>query len=523
MWQGQPSRTVVLSAAFAAFVVCCVLPIAYLFVTTLGAGGVGYAAFLLDSRQRGLLYNTASLGIGTAVLATAIGAPLGLALARVPLRRRALIRLMAAAPVLLPPYVVALAWIYLGSRRGLLATLTGRDLLSDWTYSLTGAVFILSLVLYPLAMLATEVAIRGIDGRLDEAGLIVAPPHRVLRRITLPLVAPSIIAAALIIFVLAVSEFGVPGLLQVRVYTTEVFTAFAALYDFSRAIILSMPLLAVCVGVAAVATMLLGDRLVTTRRSVRSPVVFTGARRPTEIGFLLVIATTVALPLLILGREALAVRSLTDTVAGSTGAIVNSLLFSSMGATLVVALAVWLGYAQSRRGRLFRLSTQVVLVVLFAVPSTIVGVGLIGVWNRPGPVGAVYSTDAMFLLAYLARFVPVAAVILAATAQTVSLSQEEAAAVSGAGWLRTIRSIVLPQMRLGIAAAWMVTFVLAWGELGVSILVAPPGEATLPIRVYTMIANAPASQVAALALLQSVVVYAPVAALGAVASLREGK
>ena len=57
-----------------------------------------------------------------------------------------------------------------------------------------------------------------------------------LRGITLPLVAPSVVAAALIIFVLAVSEFGVPGLLRVRVYTTEVFTAFAALYDFSRAI-----------------------------------------------------------------------------------------------------------------------------------------------------------------------------------------------------------------------------------------------------------------------------------------------
>jgi ABC-type spermidine/putrescine transport system permease subunit II len=62
--------------------------------------------------------------------------------------------------------------------------------------------------------------------------------------------------------------------------------------------------------------------------------------------------------------------------------------------------------------------------------------------------------------------------------------------------------------------------VLAFGELGVSVLVAPPGDSTLPIRVYTIIANTPASHVAALALLQALVIFAPVAALGAAASVR---
>ena len=95
--------------------------------------------------------------------------------------------------------------------------------------------------------------------------------------------------------------------------------------------------------------------------------------------------------------------------------------------------------------------------------------------------------------------------------------------MSGAGWTRTMRRIVLPQMRLGIAAAWVVAFVLAFGELGVSVLVAPPGEATLPIRIYTIIANTPASQVAALALLQTLVIFAPVAILGAALAVREAR
>ena len=284
-----------------------------------------------------------------------------------------------------------------------------------------------------------------------------------------------------------------------------------------------MPLLILCVVVAAMAAALLGDRLVTTRRSLAgSPVVFHAWRRPALAGVALVVATALALPLLILVREALGARSLA-TATGSIDAIVNSLLLAAVGATLIVIVAVCLGYAQARASRRVRLAAQVVLVVLFAVPSTIIGVGLIGLWNRPGPFGVLYGTDAMLLLAYLARFVPVATLILAAATQTVSVSQEEAAAVSGIGWLRTVRGIVLPQLRVGVGAAWVVAFVLAFGELGASILVAPPGEATLPIRIYTIIANTPPSNVAMLALLQSAVIFVPVAAFGAVASMRESR
>jgi ABC-type spermidine/putrescine transport system permease subunit II len=83
--------------------------------------------------------------------------------------------------------------------------------------------------------------------------------------------------------------------------------------------------------------------------------------------------------------------------------------------------------------------------------------------------------------------------------------------------------IVLPQIRLGLAAAWVVAFILAFGELGVSVLVAPPGESTLPIRIYTIITNTPSSHVAALALLQTVVIFTPLAVLGLGMSLRDNR
>jgi iron(III) transport system permease protein len=226
-----------------------------------------------------------------------------------------------------------------------------------------------------------------------------------------------------------------------------------------------------------------------------------------------VLAAAVAIPLAVLTREALGVESFSTVVQGSGEAIRNSLTLAAFGATVVTFLALWLGYARARMSRRFGVMADVLFVVHFAVPSTIVGVGLIGVWNRAGVLGDVYGTQAMLVLAYLARFLPVAALGLAATIRYVPTSHEEAAAVAGAGWWRTMRHVVLPQIPLALLATWIVVFILAFGELGASVLVAPPGEATLPIRVYTIIANTPPAHVAALALLQSMVVLAPLVVL----------
>jgi iron(III) transport system permease protein len=521
MWGWRSSRTVVIGTAVVIFAICCILPVAYLFTTSLTGIHAAAATLLLDARQRTLFYNTTLLAVGVAALSTAIGAPLGITLARVPIKRKGAIRVGLAAPMLLPPYVVALAWIYLATTSGFLTVLVDRDVMTSWTYSLPAAILVLSLVFYPLSMLASEVALRQIDGRLEEAALVVASPRRVLRRITLPLAAPSIAAAALVIFVLAVSEFGVPSLLRVRVYTTEVFTAFAALYDFSRAIVLAVPLLVLCAAVGAIAARLLADRIVSGPRLTGShPPLFDRWRRAAQLAVAVVFVVTVALPVVVLVREALNVRSVSASLAGASEAIANSLILSAIGATLAVAVAAGLGYARGRaRERLAR-HVDTLFVVLFAVPSTIVGVGLIGLWNRPGVFGTVYGTDAMFVLAHLARFVPVAALILSTAVRYVPISHEEAAAAAGAGWLRTMYRIVLPQLRLALAAAWIVVFVLSFGELGASVLIAPPGESTLPIRIYTIIANTPPAQVAALALLQAVVALTPLMILGAFASRR---
>ena len=423
---------------------------------------------------------------------------------------------MLVIPLVVPPYVLALAWILLSGPVGLLARSLGHDLLSGWTYSLPGATVVLGLGLYPLSMLATEAAARRVDGRLEEAALLAARPRRVLWRITLPLVAPTVAAAALIIFVLALSEFGVPGLLRVRVFTTEVFTAFAALYDFGAGVALAAPMLAAALLAGVAVKIIIGERLLATRRSAHAglSLPLSRWRVPALFGLALIVFVSALLPLAALLLEAGGVGHIASAARSSGEAVTNSLLLAAASATLIVALGLVLGYGRARARTRFRGLYDLAFLIIFAVPSTVVGVGIIGLWNRPGLPGEIYASPVIVVVAYLARFVPVAALILAAGARQVPAAFEEAAEVSGAGWPRTFARIVLPNMRASVAAAWVVAFIFAFGELGATVLVAPPGESTLPVRVYTLIANSPPSEVAALALTQVVILLAPLAFLG---------
>ncbi|HVI72384.1 MAG TPA: iron ABC transporter permease [Pyrinomonadaceae bacterium] len=471
-----------------------------------------YRHLLTEPRQRGLLLTSIVLGGGAAIFATVLGAPLGLLFARARLPAKRFLRLALIVPLVVPPYIVALAWVLLTGPGGLFARVGGRDFLSDWTYSLTGAVVVLGLAFYPLSMLATEAAARRVDARLEESALLAANPRRVLWRITLPLIGPTVAAAGLIVFVLALSEFGVPALLRVRVFTTEAFTAFAAFYDFGAGVAQCAPLLVVALIVSVVIRFIIGEQLLVTTRSLQLGLPLTFSR-PFQtailIGIAVVVCASTLLPLAALLFETTGINRIASAVSTSGHAIANSLWLAFAGATLIVVLAVVLGYGRARARSRVRMFFDPTLILLFAVPSTVVGIGIIGLWNRDGVMGQVYSSQWIIVVVYIARFSPVAALMLAAGIRQISTSSEHAAEIAGASWTRTFGGIILPQLRTSLVATWVVSFIFCFGELGATILVAPPGESTLPVRVYTLIANTPTAEVASLALMQVGITIVP--------------
>jgi iron(III) transport system permease protein len=310
----------------------------------------------------------------------------------------------------------------------------------------------------------------------------------------------------LLTFVLALSDYAVANLLRQRVFTTEVFTAFAALYDSSRATALAIPLLAVALVVGYAIVSRGTSILDISRASSRTGIGFAGIRAIALAAVVSLLGIGVVLPIGTLTNEARSLGVIREAVDRSGSAIGESLVLAGIAATVSMGVSLILGYRRARSKRPIAHWADAALIALFAAPGTIIGVGLIELWNRPGVSGIVYGSSAIIVCAYLARFMPVAILIVGAGVRRVSRSGEEAASLSGAGWLRTMRHIVIPQIAGSLLVAWVMVFVLAFGEVNASVLVAPAGHAPYPVQVLTLIANARPEHVAALALVQTLVV-----------------
>jgi len=509
------SRRILIGCAATLFLIVCVLPAAYMLgVSVVSPEGTfsvsNYSRLLSEPRQRELLLTSITLGAAASAIATVIGVPLGLLLARFSFPHVALLRVALLVPLVIPPYVLALVWIFLTGYSGI-------------SYSLPGAAVVLGVGFYALPMLAAEAGFRRVDASLEEAGLMIANPRRVFIRITMPLVTPLVAAAGLLVFALSVSEFGVPGLLRIRVFTTEVFTAFAALYDFGRATALAVPVLGAALIAALLAKWSAGEGLLTPNTTWR-PAVSSPSPRRKAIALLLVVAfifIAAAVPIAVLVGHAQRVLA---NIGPSWPAIRISVLLSLIAATSIVVLGLVLGYARGRmQSRSGALLADLILIGAFAMPSTVVGVGIIGLWNRPTIPIELYASSIIIVLGYMARFLPVAVLIISASVRQVPISSEEAAAISGVSWFRGFWRIVVPQVRGGVIAAWVAVFVFTFGELGTTVLVTPPGESTLPVRVYTLIANAHQGEIATLALLQVLATVVPMFLLGLTFGRTESK
>lgn len=147
--------------------------------------------------------------LSAAALSVLVGLPLAWVLARVPFRGRSLVRGLVLLPLVLPPVVGGVALLSAFSRRGLLGSY-----LYDWfgvqlTFSTAGAILAETFVALPFFVITAEAGLRSVDRRLEDvASTLGASPARVRREVTLPLVAPSLVAGAVLAWARALGEFG---------------------------------------------------------------------------------------------------------------------------------------------------------------------------------------------------------------------------------------------------------------------------------------------------------------------------
>jgi len=480
------------------------LPLAWLTIVALGdiaSSGAG----LISSRTAVLFGNTVRLGIVVAVLVGVLGTTFGVLSTKTDLPGRRVLLALLTFPLFLPPYILALGWFTVLGRHGLVAVVGGAAAglwASDMFFGLGGAVLVLTIAYTPIAMHLVRIALRSIDPTIEESARLRFRWPRVLWRIDLPLVAPAIGLGMLVTFILVVGEFGVPAYLRYPVFSGAVFTEFAASLNIRAAVVVSIPLmLLVLAGLGAERCWLRTPAQFLGRVRLTPLVAPLGAwRLPAALGGWAYAAVTVVVPLAGLEREAGGAASYLAALRGAASSIVVSVWTAAVAATIVLAAALMVSYLVERTGSTRRNTLDTALLLLFAAPGTVLGVSLILLWNRPGLTG-IYTSVVILLIAYVAHYTPVAVRAVGVALQSVAPAVEQAARLAGVPWITMIRRILVPSLAPALAGVWGLTFVLCLRDLDLAMTVHPPGVETLPIRIYTLMANSSSSVTAELALL----------------------
>jgi len=529
-----------MGAAVAALVVLVVLPIASLILgSLLSNGGVSFDYFgeVLSGRlYLSALRNSLVLGAWTGLFSLLIGVLMAFAVARTDVPGKRLLQLTASLSYLSPPFLTAIAFVYLFSPNAGLVNVLMRDVLGlPWLtfniFSMTGLVLVTVLHTFPYVYLLASSALESVDASYEEAAQILgASKFRTAVSITAPLVAPAILSGTLLAFVNAIALFGSQAIIGLPGRIVTLPTRIYALFDYPPEYGLASALSLIFVLITVVALYL--QRAFLARRSfvtlagkgARPQLMQLGAWRWVLLGFgVLVFIVSIVAPYTTLIAVSVSKSWGLEFWKGLTlahykfilfeynvtqRAILNSLMLATVAATLAVLLGAVIGWIDIRTTIPGRKLLDYASLIPLGLPGIVVAVALIQFWLKM-PV-ALYGTLAILLLAYIGRYIPLSVRAANSSLRQVDPSLEESAQILGARWATIMREITLPLIRPGLFAGWLLVFVPVIQELSASILLFSSKSITLAVAVFNLYETGYVEPVAALAMINMMIIGAAI-------------
>jgi len=483
------------------------LPVAAVYFWAFAADGVIAQESLFQlSRQVPLLMRSLAVGGGAATIALILGVCVGAAAMRATPFVRKVMGLACATSLLTPPYVFAIAWIDLWGPSGWFHYWAPMETMrpGDTVYSVPGAAIALAAAYYPIVAIATYVALRRVDHRWQEAASVSGRSSSYFTNISLPVIIRPIAAGFVVVFLLAIYDFPVHSLLQVNTYLVEIHAA-SEYHDYRAAALLSLPLV-----ILASALLAGGNALIRPRHNYANSGIareYSIPHSPRRIAWLCtgwaIILIASILPLITITIRAMPPSTFARLIETAWQELCTSVLLAATAATFIVLLGTMSATVlQHSRARA---AANVISAVPFLISGPLLGLGLIAVYNHAGPLGLVYDSAAILLLAWVARYAFIAQWGIGAGVRGQAPSGCEAARVAGVSWVRMQLGVVIAQALPYIAMVWGAAFVLTFREIDTAVLVAPPGMTLASVRLFTLMHYGPDGYVMAMALTMSTV------------------
>jgi iron(III) transport system permease protein len=513
----------------------------------------GFSRAYGDERIAELIGNSLWFAAGSGLLSLTVGTTLAYLNVRTDVPFKALFFAASIIPLVIPGILYTIAWIFLASPTIGLLNKALEPILGPGTFdifTIWGMVWVEGMHLSPIVFLLMVAAFRSMDPSLEESALMSgASRWQVLRRVTLPLARPAIVASVLIMVVRSLEAFEVPALIGLQngiyVFTSRIYFVLRTYPpDLAAAGALAVGLLVLAVIGVAISGLVgrSGRRFETiTGKGFRPRPMDLGKWKPVVgVGIILYFGFTVVAPLLVLlytsllpfyqapSRDAFASMTLDNyrELAGlsqATTALKNSIILGVGTATLVMAgmaIAAWIVVRSKVPGR--GLVDQLSFIPL-VIPGLVLGLSLSFVYLRsPLPI---YGTLLILLIAYCTRYMPYGMRYSVTSMHQISTELEESAQVSGASWWQSFRRVVLPLLTPGLLAGWIYILVVSFRELSSSILLYSPGNEVLSILIFEQYENGQFTVLSALGVVMVLTLVVLVTAayrLGARVGLRQG-
>jgi iron(III) transport system permease protein len=504
---------------------------------------IGLQNFAGMSEDLDVIVNTLLVAFGATIMAVVIGFVLAWILTRTNIPGRSWLERLMELPYYMTPLVGAMAWgILAAPKNGLLNQIWhvfgARNDLFD-IYSPLGIAWVMALFEGTVAFVMISAAMKSMDPSLEESSRVLgAGKLRTALEVTLPLVAPGVLSATIFVFAEMLGAFaaafvlGIPG--RFYVVTTAIWEATQSFPpQYGRAAALGLSLFAAMVVTLTFAKLIMrrGSYATITGKAFRPRPINAGSVRWLLLAFAWAyIILAVILPILALlltSFQKFATVILSDSIftfanyqtALSTGtlgqAFVNSLILGLSVASVgvpIIGILTWIIYRSKLSGR-----TAVEYVLMFpqAVPRLIFGLGLLWAWiNIPIPI---YGTLWLLGIAYFTVFLPLGLRTMAGVVLQIDRSLEECARVCGASWMHQMRTVSLPLLRPGIAAAWLLIFIASIRELGASVFLVGPQSKVISPSIINAWLSSSSELSAAMAMILTATVFVAVILLFSVA------
>ena len=460
-----------------------------------------YIKVLSRSFYRASVTNTLAIGLLATLTTTMIAVPLAFAIARLDVPGKLLMTGLAALPLVLPSFVGAYALVLLLGRSGVVT-----QALNSWgipfgsIYGTPGIVAVYTLTLYPYVLLPTLAGLKAVDISVEEAAQnLGSSPARTFRTVTLPIIIPSVLSGALLVFIETIENFGVPAVLAedkpiLAVEAYKLFIGETATNPSAAAVLGVLLIMLTAMVLIIQRRYLTRHRFATGARAV-PPLIKIGAGwRTLATAYCWAVVLLALVPffaIVVLSfmefrgpvlHARFSLGNYAELFAVAGGPLSNTLMFATLAAGGAALIGVPIGWVLVRTRTGWASLLDIVSTMPFAVAGTVLAIGLVIAFNS----GWLVLTGGwlIMLLAYTVRKLPFTVRSSSAILHQIDPSLEEASISLGVSPLRTLIVLIVPLMLGGIVAGMVLTWVTVASELSSTVVLYSGPWRTLTIIMF---------------------------------------